>query len=149
MVAAATAAADGVILVDGSNVLPALGLDRHDDEDRRALVRRVAALARARRTRAVVFFDGSPHSAFAGSLGNVAVRFSGSRSADDLMVETVERSRGEWCVVTRDTELKSRLRRRGVAFAEAEILREMPGTRDDQPAGDWESWFADPSNRMG
>ena len=38
-------------LIDGSNVLGAMRVDRHGDEGKRGLVRLLASFARARRTR--------------------------------------------------------------------------------------------------
>lgn len=145
---ASPAPPSGVILVDGSNALPALGADRLSDDARRMLVRSVASLARARRTKAVVVFDGNPGAAFATSLGAVSVRFSGSSSGDDLIVSIVASKPGRWTVITRDAGLKARLAARRVSFEEPAVLHETPDPDTSAEGDDWESWFDDPSNRI-
>lgn len=136
-----------MILIDGSNALPALGEDRLDDEARRRLVTAVASIARQRRTRAIVVFDGSPSTSFARSLGDVTVRFSGAGSGDDLIVAIVSQERSQWTVVTRDRELRSRLRGRQVRFEDPRILASGEPARSSEE-NDWEAWFSDPANRI-
>ena len=82
-------------LVDGSNVLGAMRVDRHGEEGKRGLVRLLAAFARANRTRVSCVFDGPEPASFARNLGAVTVAFSGGRSADDVIAERAAQGRGE------------------------------------------------------
>jgi len=52
-------------LIDGSNVLGAMRVDRHADEPKRGLVRLLANFARAKRTRVTCIFDGPEPWSFA------------------------------------------------------------------------------------
>ena len=77
-------------LIDGSNVLGAMRVDRQHDDSKRHLVRLLGAFARARRTRVTCFFDGPEPVSFGRTLGNVSVVFSGPRSADDLIADLAQ-----------------------------------------------------------
>src|SRR5688572_9518380 len=101
-------------LIDGSNVLGAMRVDRHGEEGKRGLVRLLASFARAKRTRVTCIFDGPEPGSFAKQLGSVTVAFSGNRSADELIVERAAGGRG-WSVVTSDRGLAARVARRQVA----------------------------------
>ena len=134
-------------LVDGNNVL---GSDRFSDDARRALVTRVAAFARAKRTRVTLVFDGPEPSSFAKHLGAVSVAFSGARTADDVIAERAASGRG-WSVVTSDRGLAARVARREVTIvAPSQFVRELEVAAAVEPdtQGDWESFFADEKNRM-
>lgn len=134
-------------LIDGSNLL---GAARFSDDAKRALVTRLAAFARARRTRVTAIFDGPEPPSFAKNLGSVTVAFSGSRVADDLIAERAAQGRG-WNVVTSDRGLAARVARREVkVIAPAAFLRDLEvGTAGDPDTqGDWEAFFADDKNRM-
>jgi rRNA-processing protein FCF1 len=136
-------------LIDGSNVLGAMRLDRHDDGSKRALIRHLAAFARSARTRVSCVFDGPEPASFGSHLGSVTVTFSGARAADDLIAERAAQGRG-WSVVTSDRGLAARVQRRHVeVIAAGDFVRRMEQIAAADPAmeGDWESWFADPSNR--
>ncbi len=137
-------------LVDGSNVLGAMRVDRHGDEGKRGLVRLLADFARANRTRVTCVFDGPEPASFARHLGSVSVVFSGSRSADDVIVERAANGRG-WRVVTSDRGLATRVQRRQVSVvAPAAFIREMEASASGSEAGneDWTAYFSDPKNRM-
>lgn len=136
-------------LIDGSNVLGAMRVDRHGDESKRGLVRLLAAFARTKRTRVTCVFDGSEPASFGRHLGSVTVVFSGSRPADDLITERARNGRG-WSVVTSDRGLAARVSRREVqVVAPSALIREMEqaGSERSDPGGDWEAFFSDPENR--
>jgi predicted RNA-binding protein with PIN domain len=137
-------------LVDGSNVLGAMRADRHSDEAKRGLMRLLAGFARAKKTRVTCIFDGSEPPNFGRHLGAVIAAFSGSRTADDLIVERAAQGRG-WSVVTSDRGLAARVQRRQVTIvAPAAFIREMEASASgEELAGDdWSSWFSDPKNRI-
>ncbi|HEX2123022.1 MAG TPA: NYN domain-containing protein [Thermoanaerobaculia bacterium] len=137
-------------LVDGSNVLGAMRVDRHSDEGKRGLVRLLSDFARAKRTRVTCVFDGPEPASFARHLGSVSVVFSGARSADDVIVERAANGRG-WSVVTSDRGLAARVQRRQVSVvAPAPFILEMEASASGSEAGneDWTAYFSDPKNRM-
>ncbi|HVE72459.1 MAG TPA: NYN domain-containing protein [Thermoanaerobaculia bacterium] len=137
-------------LIDGSNVLGAMRVDRHGDEGKRGLVRLLAQFARARRTRVTCIFDGPEPSSFARHLGSVTVAFSGPRSADELIVERAAHGRG-WNVVTSDRGLAARVQRREVQIvAPAAFIRELEeaGSGEEAVTEDWDTYFSDPKNRL-
>lgn len=140
-------------LVDGSNLLGALGLDRESDESKRALLRILASWARVKKARVVCYFDGFLPAAFATGLGGVTARFTHPRAADDAIVEEVERlGKESFRIVTSDRALAGRCRRRNVeivdAAAFARELESAAGESGAEPgADDWEAWFSDPNNR--
>jgi predicted RNA-binding protein with PIN domain len=137
-------------LIDGSNVLGAMRVDRHSDESKRGLVRLLAGFARARKTRVTCIFDGlEPHS-FGRHLGNVTVVFSGNRKADDLIAERAAQGRG-WSVVTADGGLAARVQRRQVTvIAPGDFIREMETESSSEPelGDDWDTYFSDDKNRL-
>ncbi|HEY5610524.1 MAG TPA: NYN domain-containing protein [Thermoanaerobaculia bacterium] len=140
-------------LVDGSNLLGRLRLDRHSVEAKRALAQRLASFARSNRTRVLCFFDGEAPDAFATSLGALTIRFSKERSADDLIAADVDRApRGSRIrVVTSDATLAARVTRRNVEVIDADAFARILESADaesnsDSPA-DWEEYFSNPKNR--
>jgi hypothetical protein len=136
-------------LIDGSNVLGAMHVDRHGDDSKRGLVRLLAAFARAKRTRVTCVFDGLEPASFGRHLGSVTVVFSGPRAADDVIIERARSGRG-WSVVTSDRGLAARVARREVAIVPPQtLIREMEqaGSEGSDPGGDWEAYFSDPENR--
>lgn len=136
-------------LVDGSNVLGAMRVDRHSERSKRHLVKLLASFARAKRTRVTCFFDGPEPGSFARGLGSVTVVFSGARSADDLIVERARSGRG-WSVVTSDAGLAGRVRGRHVEVVSPQHLLgefEQLGSEGETSDEDWSSWFSDPKNR--
>lgn len=136
-------------LIDGSNVLGAMRVDRHGDESKRGLVRLLAGFARAKRTRVTCVFDGPEPASFAKSLGAVSVVFSGPRSADEIIVERAMNGRG-WSVVTSDRGLAARVQRRQVSVvAPAQFIREMEqsASGEREITDDWSAYFSDEKNR--
>jgi predicted RNA-binding protein with PIN domain len=136
-------------LIDGSNVL---GVDRHGDDAKRALVQRLASFARAKKTRVTCVFDGPSPASFATHLGAVTVAFSGTRSADELIAERAANGRG-WSVVTSDRGLAARVQRRQVDVVTpasfVRLLEEHAAAAGEPAAGeDWENYFSDPKNRL-
>jgi predicted RNA-binding protein with PIN domain len=137
-------------LIDGSNVLGAMRVDRHADDAKRGLVRLLASFARAKGTRVTCIFDGPEPASFARSLGSVSVAFSAPRPADEVIVERARSGRG-WSVVTSDRGLAARVQRREVAIVSPQqLIREMEeaGSAEPESGGDWETYFSDPTNRM-
>ena len=137
-------------LIDGSNVLGAMRVDRHGDEGKRGLVRLLASFARARRTRVTCIFDGPEPPSFGRHLGSVTVAFSAPRSADELIVERAANGRG-WSVVTSDRELAARVRRRDVQVVAPNVfIRQMEeaGSGEESVSDDWDAYFSDPTNKL-
>lgn len=139
-------------LVDGSNLLGALRLDREGAESKRLLLRTVASWARRRKAKVVIFFDGARPDAFATALGAVTARFSDPRPADDLIVAEVEKlAREKFRIVTSDQELAGRCRRRGVEIVDSRAFAHEleSGEGEEGPRGgdDWSAYFSDPNNR--
>ena len=147
-------------LIDGNNLLGQRGITRE------TLVRELSDLARARRKRLTVVFDGPPEHGRpkVQQLGDVTVVYAAPRSADEEIVRRVREARDARgvTVVTDDRVLAesvdaaggrtqpvaafrltgaSRLQRKA---AEAEEKR-VPGGS----ASDWARWFSDPRNRIG
>ncbi|HEX8618490.1 MAG TPA: NYN domain-containing protein [Thermoanaerobaculia bacterium] len=137
-------------LIDGSNVLGAMRVDRHGDESKRGLVRLLASFARAKKTRVTCIFDGPEPPSFGRHLGGVTVVFSGPRSADDLIIERAAQGRG-WNVVTSDRALAARVQRRQVSVvAPLDLIRDMEAAATGEPelGDDWDSYFSDDKNRL-
>ncbi len=140
------------VLVDGSNLLGAMRLDRESADAKRALLRILASWARQRKAKVVCFFDGYRPDAFATAVGAVTARFSHPRAADDAIAEEIERlARDAFRLVTSDAALAARCRGRRVEIVEARAfaraLEQAEPGGDEAPAGDWESYFSDPKNR--
>ncbi|HET8796483.1 MAG TPA: NYN domain-containing protein [Thermoanaerobaculia bacterium] len=137
-------------LIDGSNLLGAMRVDRHGEASKRNLVRLLASFARAKRTKVSCIFDGPEPPSFARHLGSVTVTFSGARTADDLIAERAASGRG-WSVVTSDRGLAARVQRRQVEIvAPAAFLREIEAAAsgEPEPGDDWTEYFSDPKNRL-
>ena len=138
-------------IIDGSNVLGAMRLDRSSVDAKRELARLAAAFARAKRTRVTLYFDGLEPPAFARHLGNTTIVFSGARTADDLIAQRVEEIATNCNVVTSDRELTSRVKRRRVEVVDAarfiSELRVIESERGDANSDDWLAYFSDPKNR--
>ena len=141
------------VIIDGNNLLHSLPkLEQNRDSVRRGALDTV----RHEGVSLTVVFDGPPP---AGSpelehLGRVSVRYSGSSSADDVIVSLLPSSgrAAEWVVVTDDRALRDRVRERG---ARVRTLREWRsrGTRkprrpsreaklSSREVADWEAFFA-------
>ncbi|HEX7810234.1 MAG TPA: NYN domain-containing protein [Thermoanaerobaculia bacterium] len=137
-------------LIDGSNLLGAMRVDRHGEESKRNLVRLLASFARAKRTKVSCIFDGPEPPSFAKHLGPVTVAFSGSRAADDVIVERCANGRG-WSVVTSDRGLATRVQRRQVEIiSPVQFIRDMESSASSETdvSDDWSEYFSDPKNRL-
>jgi rRNA-processing protein FCF1 len=138
-------------LIDGSNVLGAMRLDRASTDAKRELARLAAAFARAKRTRVTCYFDGVEPQAFARHLGNTTIVFSGSRTADELIANRADESASNFTVVTSDRGLTSRVARRRVKVISAQQfvneLRRLESETGEASADDWLAYFSDPKNR--
>ena len=121
------------ILLDGNNLLYSLPTANRS----RAAVRRLVLDAtRNQRMSVTVVFDGPPP---AGSpaeelLGRALVIYSGSRSADEVILSRVPAGRAarQWIVVTDDRGLGQRARQRG---ASVKALRQWQVRPRKTPAG--------------
>lgn len=137
-------------LVDGSNVLGAMRADRHSDDAKRGLMRLLANFARAKRTKVTCIFDGPEPHGFGRHLGSATAVFSGSRTADELIIERAAQGRG-WSVVTSDRGLAAKVQRRQVEIVgPVAFIRELELASSSEEAGgdDWSNWFSDPKNRI-
>lgn len=144
-------------LLDGNNLIGrARGVSRPGEEDRSALVREVLGRLRRTEARVVLFFDGAGDAV---SLGNLAVRASLGRSADDAILREVSRTSrpGEYIVVTADRDLARRARDAGARTIPPGEFWSRFGTAETRRAGglreppvdldDWSRWFQDEKNR--
>jgi predicted RNA-binding protein with PIN domain len=146
-------------LVDGNNLLGrVLGKAPRGEGERSALVRELAERLRSTRARVTLVFDGAaPHGAASKSLGPLAVRFAGSRPADDVIAESVQRAAAprDWIAVTDDRALAERVRSAGgrvssvtdfwARFGSAAASGE--GATPAQSLEDWLEYFSDERNR--
>ena len=146
-------------LVDGNNLLGRLiGGAEATAEEKHAVQAKIAARIRSGRSSVVLFFDGEPATGRReGWLGGLTVRYAGNRSADDAIVEAVERSkaRRDCHVVTDDRALAERARSRGaralsIADFWGRVGDEAPPSGDAKAVNvdDWLSFFADEKNRL-
>ena len=139
-------------LIDGSNLLGVMGVDRQLDESKRRLVRMLGAFAKMKKTRVTCVFDGPEPERFGRLPGGVAVVFSGRDPADDVIANRAAHGHG-WSVVTSDRGLMSRVRRRYVEIvAPPPFLRTIEEAAaamggESQSAEDWLAFFSDESNR--
>jgi len=130
------------VLVDGNNLLYAArqvagfgGIDPHQ------LCRLLSRWGRHRRIEVAVVFDGPlPERAIILQMraSGVDVRFSGARTADDIIVEIIERARapGRYTVVSSDHAIQHSARyRRAVAVNAEDFIRDMlsPADEDEPP----------------
>ena len=141
------------ILIDGNNLLHSLP---RNERSRDAVRRRALDTVRHEGVSLTVVFDGPPA---AGSpeiehLGQVHVRYSGSSSADDVIIGLLPQGgrATEWVVVTDDRGLRDRARERG---ARARTLSQWRSRRVSKPRREapepklssrelrqWEEFFA-------
>jgi predicted RNA-binding protein with PIN domain len=111
-------------LIDGNNVLGALGGPAVPGDGRAAVLSQVAAFCRSRGARAILVFDGAPFRAelTAQELGRVSVRFPRPGSdADEVIRGLIDRAArpAELTVVTSDKAVYSYARTRGAAALRA------------------------------
>jgi hypothetical protein len=141
------------LLIDGNNLLHSLPRSQRSRADVRQLV---LETVRHERFQVTVVFDGPPPdgSPKVEHLGRVTVRYSGSSSADDVILSVLpdgSRASG-WVVVTDDRGLGSRVRDRG---GRVRSLGEWHGRRPKPPRrpthepklsshdiADWEGYFS-------
>lgn len=146
--------------VDGNNLLGhLLGGPGASEEERRAVQSKIASRVRSGRSCVVLFFDGEPEAGKReGWMGALTVRYAGNRSADDAIVEAVERSkaRRDCHVVTDDRGLAERARSRGarslsVSDFWGRLDGEAPAPADGKAVNveEWISFFSDEKNRLG
>jgi hypothetical protein len=141
------------LLIDGNNLLHSLPPSERSRGDVRHLV---LEAVRHERLQVTVVFDGPPPdgSPKVEHLGRVTVRYSGSSSADDLILRVLpDGSRtSEWVVVTGDRELGRRVRDcGGRVLSLGEWHRRKP-RQPRKPAhqpklsshdiADWETYFS-------
>ncbi len=140
-------------IVDGSNLLGALGLALESDQAKSELVRLLASFSRAAKSKVDCVFDGARPDGFATSFGSLAVRFSHPRSGDDVIEKLASSGVAPCVVVTNDRALGSRLKSRRVQIESCADFRrriESAPTHSESARGDgtdWELYFSDPKNR--
>jgi hypothetical protein len=146
-------------LVDGNNLLGRLlGKPRASEEEKRVVVRRIAARVRSGGSTVILFFDGEPPGGARDAwLGRLSVRYGGPRSADDVIIEAVERAKArvDCHVVTDDRGLAERARTSGArALSTSDFLGRLG---EDEPStgkpgvvdvADWVGFFSDDKNRL-
>ncbi len=147
-------------LIDGNNLLGQRGITRE------TLLRELADLARAKRRKLTVVFDGPPDHGRpkVQQLGDVTVVHAAPRSADEEIVRRVREARDPRgvTVVTDDRVLCESVDAAGgrtlavAAFRQAgsQRLTKKAAEGEDKrdpggSASDWARWFSDPRNRIG
>jgi len=147
-------------LIDGNNLLGQKGVTRE------TLVRELADLARAKRRRLTVVFDGPPEHGRpkVQQLGDVTIVYAAPRSADEEIIRRVREARDPRgvTVVTDDRVLSESVDAAGgrtqpvASFRQTGSLRlrqkAAQGDEKREPGGnpaDWARWFSDPRNRIG
>lgn len=143
--------------LDGNNLIGhARKQSRPGEEDRALLVAELCDRLRRTRATAVLFFDG-PAPVGARTLGSLAIRSSGARSADALILGEIARapSPGEIVLVTADRDLSRRARDAGARTVAPEAFwaqfgKTPPDRPEDRTPVDVEEWlryFGDDGNR--
>lgn len=141
------------LLIDGNNLLHSLPRSERSRADVRHLV---LEAVRHERLQVTVVFDGPPPdgSPNVEHLGRVTVRYSGSSSADDVILRALPEGyrASEWAVVTDDRELGNRIRDRGgrvLSLGEWHSRRPRPSRRpthepmlSSHDITEWEGYFA-------
>ena len=147
-------------LVDGNNLIGRLG-----GGTREGLVTELCEVARRKRKRLTVVFDGPPEPGRprVQTFGDVHVVYAAPRSADEEIVRRIREARDPRgvTVVTDDRALASAVGAAGARTAGIEVFRRdaaarlhAPPPADSGKPGapgnpkDWERWFADPKNRL-
>ena len=141
------------VVIDGNNLLHSLPRDSKD----RSSVRRAALdLVRNERLQIIVVFDGPPPPGAPDleHLGQVTVRYSVAKTADDIILDILPAGgqASEWVVVTDDRSLGERIRERG---ARTKTLAQWRGRRhrkqrrqtqeprlSSREVADWEAFFS-------
>jgi predicted RNA-binding protein with PIN domain len=149
-------------IVDGNNLIGRLG-----GGSREALVGELADLARSKRKRLTVVFDGPPPSGRpkVQQLGDVTVVYAAPRSADEEIVRRIQEAREPRgvTVVTDDRALALAVQGAGARTTGIESFRGDAAARIARPRiaaeetkkadphvspRDWTQWFSDPRNRL-
>lgn len=147
-------------LVDGNNLMGRLGGTRE------GLVRELAELARRKRRKLTVVFDGPPGPGRprVQALGDVTIVYAAPRSADDEIVRRVREARDPRgvTVITDDRTLASSVDAAGARTSSVADFTRTAKARlaaaqaeEDRPPGgpvsvrEWERWFSDPKNKLG
>jgi predicted RNA-binding protein with PIN domain len=147
-------------LVDGNNLIGRLG-----GGTREGLVTELCEVARRKRKRLTVVFDGPPDPGRpkVQTFGDVTVVYAAPRSADEEIVRRIREARDPRgvTVVTDDRALASAVAAAGARLSGIEIFQRDATARMNAPppaetgkpaaAGnpkDWERWFSDPKNRI-
>jgi predicted RNA-binding protein with PIN domain len=147
-------------LVDGNNLLGRLG-----GGTREGLVTELCEVARRKRKRLTVVFDGPPDPGRpkVQGFGDVTVVYAAPRSADEEIVRRIREARDprSVTVVTDDRALASAVAAAGARLSGIEIFERDASARMRAPAPadtgkpvaagnpkDWERWFSDPRNRI-
>ena len=148
-------------IVDGNNLIGRLG-----GGTREGLVTELCEVARRKRRRLTVVFDGPPETGHAKvqAFGDVQVVYAAPRSADEEIVRRIREARDPRgvTVVTDDRALASAVSAAGARIAGIDDFRRDASARMGSPAPaeptkpsvgggakDWERWFSDPKNRLG
>ena len=141
------------VIVDGNNLLHSLPSHKRDRESVR---RKALDTVRHEGMNLTVVFDGPPPAGSPATehLGRVTVRYSGSSSADELILRLLP-SQGhasEWVVVSDDRALGDKVRSRGAAVRTLEQWRcrktrkPKRATREaklsSHEVADWEAYFS-------
>ena len=147
-------------LVDGNNLIGRLGGGKRD-----GLVTELCEVARRKRKKLTVVFDGPPEAGRpkVQTFGDVQVVYAAPRSADEEIIRRVQEARDPRgvTVVTDDRALASAVAATGARTAGIETfgrdaaarLRSEAPADSGKPVGpgnpkDWERWFSDPKNRL-
>lgn len=141
------------VIIDGNNLLHSLP---SQEQNRDSVRRRALDSVRDGGMSLTLVFDGPPPvgSPDPEHLGRLTIRYSGSSSADDLILRLLPGSGGasQWVVITDDRALRDRVRDQG---AQVRTLREWQSRRPRKPrrisrepklssreVADWETFFA-------
>jgi predicted RNA-binding protein with PIN domain len=147
-------------IVDGNNLMGRLG-----GGTREGLVSELCEVARRKRKRLTVVFDGPPDAGRpkVQSFGDVTVVYAAPRTADEEIVRRIREQRDPRgvTVVTDDRALASAVSGAGARTAGVDVYRTDASRRLGAPAAsavekpvppggpkDWERWFSDPRNRI-
>jgi predicted RNA-binding protein with PIN domain len=147
-------------IVDGNNLMGRLG-----SGTREGLVSELCEVARRKRKRLTVVFDGPPAASRpkVQAFGDVTVVYAAPRSADEEIVRRIREARDPRgvTVVTDDRALASAVAAAGARTAGIEVFQRDASARMGAPAPadpgkpaaagnpkDWERWFSDPKNRI-
>ncbi len=147
-------------LVDGNNLLGFLsGKSRASGEEKGRLLRMIAERLRSVRSRVLVVFDGPSETGRSeASFGSLSIRYSGGRSADDVIVALAAGASApkDQHVVTDDRGLAARVLAAGARTVSAAAFWSRFSGSESAPRGpaatvdvqDWMEFFSDDQNRL-